>query len=935
MFPGGLLEREGVLAVVEELVDRAALFAGGAILLEASAGMGKTAVLEEVCSRAGAAPVLAARGAELEQDYPLGVVRQLLEPALRGASRDERDRWLTGAAIAPALLRGEAPVAIEEGAAFSALYWVLAAMSADRAVLVAIDDVHWCDRESLRWIGYVLRRLDGLRLVVVLASRPPAAAAPDRAFAALTEMADVQTVRLEPLSERAVGAIVRAELAAADDAFVAACHEACGGNPFVLGEMLSAASESRLAPTAANVGRVASLASIGLQRAVLGRIAAIGDDAVAVARAAALLGSDVALPPVAALAGVPVHRASDAAEALQRVELFAAGARLSFRHPLLRAAVMAGLGEVAIVAGHRRAARVLIDHDAPAEEVAAHLLGCDAVGEPWAGEVLARAARDALARASPRLAGRLFERALREPLGADRRLLEAEMGGALATAGDARGIDALLSAARGLADPAERAGVVVRLGIPMSFAGRAGELPTVLEHARAELGSGHPELAFQLAAVRAHAAAMGSGESVAGTVAAALALLPEVADNGLGTRFALSLLAAAGLFANLPKGEIAMLAQRAIGDAGAHARAIAAGLPLLPAVVALHVVEEQAGIAEAFARVEAGQRARGALAIGLSTTLGWRAICHLRSGGLLEAQGDAEVALQSVPPESFAPLHNIPVAALAGVHTERGFPERSLKLIDAQHSPERSRGGDEAILTLERARALRMLRRSRQAADIAIAVGARARPLGCEGASILLWPAVAAEALLESGDSEMATRLAARTVGLAERSGIAGPIGCALRVRGLVERDVDCLREAERALAGSTMRLEHARCLVDLGGALRRGGQRTAAREPLAAGMEIAHRCSANALVARAHEELRATGARPRSIVRSGVEALTASELRAARLAADGLTNREIAQHLFVTQKTIQTQLRAAYRKLDIAGRGDLPQALRNFSPLG
>jgi DNA-binding CsgD family transcriptional regulator len=510
------------------------------------------------------------------------------------------------------------------------------------------------------------------------------------------------------------------------------------------------------------------------------------------------------------------------------------------------------------------------------------------------------------------------------------------MGGALATAGDPRGIDALLSAARGVADPVQRAGVVVRLGIPMWSTGRAGELPAVLEQARAELPLGHPEVAFQLAAVRAQAAAMGSEESVADTVAAALALLPQVADDNLRTRFALSLLAAAGLYANLAKGVIAMLAQRAIGDADAHARAIAAGLPLLPAVVALHLVEHHAGISKAVARVEAGQRARGALAIGLSTTLGWRAICHLRSGELLEAQADAEVALQSVPPESFAQLRCIPIAALARVHTERGFPERSLKLIDAQLSGDDCRGGDRAILALERARALRMLHRSRQAADVAIEVGTRAQSLGCEGASILLWPAVAAEALLELGDAEMATRLAARAVDLAERSGIAGPIGCALRVRGLVERDVDGLCEAERTLAGTIMRLEHARCLVDLGAALRRGGQRTAAREPLAAGMELAQSCSANALVARAHEELRATGARPRSIVRNGVEALTASELRAARLAAGGLTNREIAQHLFVTQKTIQTQLRAAYRKLDIAGRGDLPAALgTNFSPSG
>ncbi|MDQ4024814.1 MAG: AAA family ATPase, partial [Actinomycetota bacterium] len=467
MLAGGLFEREGVLNAVRELVHRAGSYAGGAIRLEAAAGMGKTAVLQEVRSRAGAARVLAARGADLEQDYPLGVVRQLLEPALRRASRDESDRWLTGAAIAPVLLRGETAVAVEEGAAFNALYWVLAAMSADGPVLLTVDDVHWCDRESLRWIGYVLRRLDGLRLVMVLASRPPGAVPLDRAFAALTDDPDVQTLRLEPLSERAVRAIVRAEWSAADDAFVAACHEACGGNPFVLGELLSAARERRLAPTVANAARVASLASAGLQRAVLGRLAALGDDAVAVARATALLGTEVALSRVAALAGLPLRRASDAAETLQRVELLAPGTRLSFRHPLLRAAVMADLGEVAIVAGHRRAARVLIEHDAPAEEVAAHLLGCDPLGEPWAADILRQAARDALARASPRLAGRLFERALKEPMGTDRRLLEAEMGGALATAGDPRGIDALLSAARDVADPVERAGVVVRLGIPM------------------------------------------------------------------------------------------------------------------------------------------------------------------------------------------------------------------------------------------------------------------------------------------------------------------------------------------------------------------------------------------------------------------------------------------------------------------------------------
>ena len=926
----GLLERSGVLTLMDGLLERAAAGAGGAILLEGAAGIGKTVLLDEVRSRAGAADVLVARGVDLERHFPLGLVRQLLEPVLRGAGQQERDRWLIGAAAnAETVLHGDAAGVVEEGAAFNALYWALAAMTMDRAVMLVIDDVHWCDRESLRWIGFLMRRVEGLRLAVVLAARPPEWAGPERAFVALQDDPRVQTIVLEPFSADATATVVRAHLGAADEAFVAACHRASGGNPFLLGELLSAAEEGALAPTAANVDQVASLASVGLQRALLVRLTAHGDDAVAVAQAAALLGADTPVPLVAAFTQMPVEEAAGAAQALQRIELLAPGPRLTFRHPLLRAAVLAGLGDVAVTAGHLRAARVLMEREAPAEQVTAHLMACDPVGERWAAEVLERSARAALARASPRLAAQLLERALAEPVGADRRaMLTVEMGGALATAGDKRGIDALISGAQEIADPQQRAAAAVRLAIPMWSSGRVGELPALLEAARARLPAGHAEVAFQIAAVRAQAAAWGSGERVSEAVAAALAVVPDAGSDSITTRLALALLASAALIANRPQREIANLARRAVGDAEAHARAIAAGVPLMPAVATLHLVEQTDGTLAAFARIEAGQRARGALAIGLSSTLAWRAICHVRVGALLEAQADAEVALETAPAESFPQMRSVATAALARVHAERGFPERSLALIDAQLGRGGHGGSEKAILVLERARVLRALRRPREAAEVALAFGSEAQVLGYQGASLLLWPAVAAEGLIELGDTGQAAALAARGVELAEHLGAPGPIGCALRVLGLVEHDLEPLRAAERVLAGSIMRLEHARSMVELGAALRRDGQRVAAREPLAAGMELSHRCAANALVARAHDELRAAGARPRSIVRSGVEALTASELRTARLAADGLTNREIAQHLFVTQKTIETQLRAAYRKLDIVGRGDLQAAL-------
>lgn len=152
-------------------------------------------------------------------------------------------------------------------------------------------------------------------------------------------------------------------------------------------------------------------------------------------------------------------------------------------------------------------------------------------------------------------------------------------------------------------------------------------------------------------------------------------------------------------------------------------------------------------------------------------------------------------------------------------------------------------------------------------------------------------------------------------------------IGQALRLQGQAtegEAGIALLREAADVLAGSPGPLERAAALAELGAALRRANHRVDAREPLAEALDVATRAGAERLAARAREELLATGARPRRVVRSGVDALTPSELRVARLAAEGRTNREIAQSLFVTQKTVEMHLSAAFRKLDLSARSQL-----------
>jgi DNA-binding NarL/FixJ family response regulator len=189
----------------------------------------------------------------------------------------------------------------------------------------------------------------------------------------------------------------------------------------------------------------------------------------------------------------------------------------------------------------------------------------------------------------------------------------------------------------------------------------------------------------------------------------------------------------------------------------------------------------------------------------------------------------------------------------------------------------------------------------------------------------------AALAFLRLGERERALELATSELEDARVFGAPRALGIALRTAGLARGGTDgieLLSESAAVLRESPAVLELARSLTELGGALRRAGRRASARELLAEALDLAARCGARPLAARARDELRATGARPRRELRRGVEALTPSELRVTRLAAEGRTNRQIAQELYVTLKTVEGHLARAYAKLGIAGRGELVEAL-------
>lgn len=197
--------------------------------------------------------------------------------------------------------------------------------------------------------------------------------------------------------------------------------------------------------------------------------------------------------------------------------------------------------------------------------------------------------------------------------------------------------------------------------------------------------------------------------------------------------------------------------------------------------------------------------------------------------------------------------------------------------------------------------------------------------------SFLPWRSEAALAHIAVGNQEAAARLAAEELELAQAFGAPRTLGVAKRAAGIVaggKAGESLLREAIEAFERGDAGLERARTLADLGALLRRRNHRTEARDLLREALDAAHRSGAKPLAEYAETELRATGARPRRVLLTGLDSLTASERRVAELAGEGLTNREIAQTLFITARTVEGHLTSVFRKLRLDSRDQLPAAL-------
>ena len=942
-----LVEREREVEALEELLAAARERRGGVLVLEGAPGAGKSRLVELARGSAAAAgmTVLWARGSELEAEVPFGAVTQLFEPCLHRAGADGRARLFAGMAQGARALFGElddGPPPAATGsrlALLHGLYWLLgnlaweAGEDAPRAVLLAIDDAQWVDGASLRFVLHLLTRVAELPLAVVVAMRPVAldlecesGEASERTEPLLADLrarAQVSVLSLQPLSEQGVQEVARRAFASADGRLGRALARASGGNPFLLIELLRAARAEGIAEAAA-AAQVEDLAPGSVLRWLARRVQRLGPEATAIARAAAILGDAAGLRRAADLSGLEPEVAARAAEKLVAVQLLRTGDPLVFEHGLVATAVTAELTDLARARLHRRAAELLADERAPPEQVCGHLVLAGGRGSSWAVQTLRAVAREAQARGEPAAAARLLGRALNEPpTAALRDDVLLELAQAQAAAGHPEALERLSELLARLGDPPRRARTLQALSQLLLARADYGLAAQAAERGLADLDADDP-LARELLGL--YLAASSFDPSRRFTQADRWHALVQEAKQGHVPPepfLAAQLAGAMAVRWGEQPGRVRQIAQAALDTA--HAEGDPHGFVVSMAAAALIYVDEL-GAAESALAAAAERHGQAGSPIAVAQIGQTRALLLHRQGRLAEAAAEAERALE-VCRLGWTAHQGWCAAVLAHTRLERGDTE----------------GAREALLVAEAVDT-----QSLQWALMLDARGALALHAGDPASAVELFSAAgehleqsyaitnpmflgcqagAAIAAAQLGDRDAADRLAKLATERAEASGRPRAIGAALHASGQITDGptrVELLGQAVAMLDHAPAPLELAHALVDLGTALQATGLRTEARDALSRGLELATTCDARPLSDRAYHELRLSGARPRRPARSGVAALTPTELRIARLAAEGATNPTIAQQLFITTKTVEWHLTNAYRKLGIRSRDQL-----------
>jgi len=948
---GPLLERSEEIARIEAALTEARTGRGTVAVIEGPAGIGKTTLLD--AARAAAVRdrmrTLRSRGTELERDFAFGVVRQLFEPVVADASASQRADLLQSAAgLAAARLgfRGAQAVAVEPAPGVDpsfgilhGLYWLCANLASTEPLCIVVDDLHLVDAPSLRYLAFLVTRIDELKVALIVATRPRESGTDAALLATVTAEPSAEVIRLLPLTQAAVAHVIGTALEEPPDpAFVRACMDATGGTPFLVHELVGALNEEDITPTEEASLHVQRIGAQSVARSINLRLRRLPDNAGRLARALAVLEQSDLLT-ASRLAQMQEDEAVEAAESLTGAGILESGLPLTFVHPIVRSGIYEEIVGVERAQAHRRAATLLAELPEANERVAQHLLLTEPAGDEWVVGRLVAAASAARRHGAPETEAHFLVRALAEsPAPRDHHDLLTALGKAEVDAGIDGWDDHLQRAVDSAPNPKAAARSASALAQALNRAQRFAEAVEVLDRAALALAASDADLMLRL---EAKALVIGMNDFVVSprVFARRRAVRHSAREHPGPPPEVLGAAAFISILENEPAEEgakLALLAEQGWA-ASAEYEPIEASISLFARTSLSLVLTERYAEVEPLleASIEQARAAgdSGVLSIGLAN----RAWLALRRGNLSAAEADTVTALTATElpaPPMYRVLNR---ALLVETLVERGNLDEAERELGALGEDAERRF---LIATVARfARGRLRIEQGRVAEALAdfIALGEALSSVQVVSPSFLAWRSQAALAHLALGESDHARRQAEAELDLASTFGAARALGVAKRALGIVvggEQGELLLREAIDAFERSGAELERARALADLGAMLRRGNHRTQARELLREALDRAHRIGARRLAERAETELRATGARPRRVVLTGLDALTASERRVAELASQDLTNREIAQMLFVTDRTVEGHLTSVFRKLDLDSRSGLSAVLANDVPV-
>ncbi len=920
-----LIERAVELEVLASAVRRLGEGAGGVVVLEAPAGLGKSALLEHAATLLSGTDCLVRRAAPgpLERHFSFGVVRALLESPLREAPADEREHLLEGAA-APAgtlLLEGTAPGADGAMAVAHSVLWLCAALAEKRPLALVVDDAQWADRSSLEVLSYLARRVDDLPLLIVIGAR---ADAPDAATDLLSMLGAARSATVlhpQPLTARGAAQLIRRIAPDTPTPVCHDCHRAVGGNPWLLRELgRQIAARGTEAIDASGADAVTDIA----RRVVRRRMAEVSPRDRGVAEALAVIGDGVPQHVLAAVAGVPVGELGPARDALVAAGLLARDGQ-RFAHGLIAVAIADDLARTERERLHREAARVLMDSQADTNLVASHLLECGPQADPDVSEQLLRAASAAAERGVPRAAAAYLERALEERApGDDRGQMLALLGTAASDAGLPDSRRRLRQALTEVRDRESRIDVLNRLSalnlIDMSDSG----LVELFEQELAGETDAHARLAVEAASLDALLAAPERHEERARRAA-------EVDLSWTADPLLVKVVLAHRLWIGIERGTYdagawGALAQEALQDDlllhEVHQRAA-----YTLCVRALTMTDNIEAAERSIVALQTEAANRGSLRLRVAAAF-YGSELALRTARVAEAENLARLALD-VLDEDLNVFTGGAVEVLVYALTERGAFQEARDVLH-HYGLDGALGTSIWQVGMRHARARLWLAEGdfERAHAEAVEAGALREQQGRPNPAITPWRSTAAVALAHLGRREEAVALADAELELAERFGAPTPIVGALHARAVADPD-HAARVAlcERALAvaaGAPRGLAVVRVRLELGSALSYLGRRVEARDALRPALADADEAGAVVLADRARRELLATGLRPRQAAIEGAAALTPRQRQICELAAGGKGNRAIAQELFLSVKTVETHLAAGFRKLGVATRAEL-----------